>query len=180
MKCFWFLKFQLYRLFLKRSSWLGYIGPVTYVRNLNKVSLGKRFRALPGLRIECESSGTIVIGDNVSIQQNVHITSAGSLFIGSGTCILANSFLTNIDHSYDEINVPPLDKELKVTDTIIGENCFIGMGSAIQAGTVLGKNCVVGANAVVRGRFPDNVIIAGVPARIIKKFNEEKNDWERV
>jgi len=54
------------------------------------------------------------------------------------------------------------------------------MGVAIQAGTVLGKQCIVGANSVVRGVFPDYSVIAGVPARIIKRFNFDKNKWEKI
>lgn len=54
------------------------------------------------------------------------------------------------------------------------------MGAAIQAGTVLGKQCIVGANSVVRGTFPDYCVIAGVPAKIIRKYNAESHSWERV
>ena len=67
-----------------------------------------------------------------------------------------------------------------VKDTIIGENCFIGYGVAIQAGTKLGKQCIVGANAVVRGDFPDYSVIAGVPAKIIRKYNFDTKTWDRV
>ena len=67
-----------------------------------------------------------------------------------------------------------------VSDTIIGENCFIGYGAVIQAGTILGKQCVVGANAVVRGHFPDYCVIVGVPARIVKRYDTENNVWRKT
>ena len=51
----------------------------------------------------------------------------------------------------------------------IDDGCFIGANSIILKGTTLGKNCVVGAGSVVSGKFPDNVIVAGNPARIIKE-----------
>ena len=63
--------------------------------------------------------------------------------------------------------------------TVIGENCFIGFGAAIQAGTVLGKQCVVGTNAVVRGTYPDYSVIVGVPAKVVKRYNKETGKWDR-
>ncbi|MDI9401162.1 MAG: acyltransferase [Limisphaerales bacterium] len=51
----------------------------------------------------------------------------------------------------------------------IGDGCFIGANSIILKGTELGKNCVVGAGSVVCGKFPDNVIIAGNPAKVLKE-----------
>jgi len=56
------------------------------------------------------------------------------------------------------------------------------MGAAIQARTVLGEQCIVGANAVVRGIFPPFSVIAGVPGRIIKRFDSTGKDskWRRV
>lgn len=64
--------------------------------------------------------------------------------------------------------------------TEIGENCFIGFGAAIQAGTVLGKQCIVGTNAVVRGEFPDYSVIVGAPAKVVKQYNKETGEWERI
>lgn len=58
---------------------------------------------------------------------------------------------------------------MKKRPIIIGDGCFIGSNSIILKGTNLGKNCVVGAGSVVSGSFPDNVIIAGNPAKIIKE-----------
>ena len=65
-------------------------------------------------------------------------------------------------------------------ETLIGENCFIGYGAVIMPGTKLGKQCIVGANAVVCGDFPDYCVIAGVPAKIVKKYNEKLNEWIKV
>lgn len=66
--------------------------------------------------------------------------------------------------------------------TKIGKNCFIGMNSIILMGTSLGDNCIVGAGSVVSGKFPDNVVIAGNPARIIKTLGQhyEKRKQETV
>ena len=61
---------------------------------------------------------------------------------------------------------------LKKRPVVIGEGCFLGANSIILKGTTLGKNVVVGAGSVVSGTFPDNVIIAGNPARIIKNNKE--------
>ena len=57
---------------------------------------------------------------------------------------------------------------LKMKPVLIGENCFIGMNSIVLKGTTIGKNSIVGAGSVVCGKFPENVVIAGNPARIIK------------
>lgn len=57
-------------------------------------------------------------------------------------------------------------------ETYIGDNCFIGMNSIILMGTHIGNNCIVGAGSVVHGTFPDNVVIAGNPAKIICTLQE--------
>ena len=54
----------------------------------------------------------------------------------------------------------------------IGNNCWIGAKVTILDGTKIGNGCIVAAGAVVKGIFPDNVIIGGVPAKILKYRNE--------
>lgn len=51
----------------------------------------------------------------------------------------------------------------------IGNNCWIGAKATILDGTSIGNGCVVAAGAVVTGCFPDDVVIGGVPARILKE-----------
>lgn len=65
--------------------------------------------------------------------------------------------------------------------TRIGDNCFLGMNSIILPGTTIGNNCIVGAGSVVGGIYPDNVVIAGNPAKVIctldKYYQKRKARW---
>ena len=56
--------------------------------------------------------------------------------------------------------------------TEIGDNCFIGMNSVILMGTRIGNNTIVGAGSVVKGRFPDNCVIVGNPAKVVCSLGE--------
>lgn len=65
--------------------------------------------------------------------------------------------------------------------TIIGDNVFLGIDSIILAGSVIGNNTIVGAGSVVNGKFPDDVVIAGNPAKVIctlEKFYDSKKKKE--
>ncbi len=116
--------------------------------------------------------GKIFIGDDCGISGSTiysmkNITIGNNVLIGSNCKIIDNDF-----HSLNAEN--RLNQEvcdIKKKPIIIGEGCFIGSNSIILKGTELGKNCVVGAGSVVSGKFPDNVIIAGNPAKIIKGNN---------
>lgn len=179
----WAARAVLYKHMCSKLSLPSYIGKPVFASGLLQVSIGKRVRIFPGLRIEAIADGSIKIEDNVYIGQNCHITSQGSeLVIGSGTDIMANVCITNIDHKYQEINAPILEQGVDTYETKIGKNCFIGHGAVIQAGVVLGNHVIVGANSVVcklMGGYPDNCVIVGAPARIVKKYNIESGQWEK-
>lgn len=179
-KIVWGMLALFYAPFFKKFSFPSHIGIPLFTFGLSGVSIGKRVRIMPGLRIETHKKGTIILEDNISIGQNFHITSAGNLIIGANTTILGNIFITNIDHDYQEIGKHILDQKMIVKETRIGKNCFIGYGAAIQAGTILGDQCVVGANAVVRGIFPDYSVIVGMPARVVKRYNQDSKVWEKT
>lgn len=180
-KLFWALRGLIYKISFGKFGKFSYLGKPISIVGAKNIFIEDKVRIYPGIRMEAANGGSILINEDCSIAQNVHITADGErLSIGSGTTILGNSFVTNLDHEYQEIDVPILKQNRNVKTTIIGENCFIGMGACIQAGTILGKQCIVGANAVVRGVFPDYCVIVGVPARIVKRYNFEKNIWEKV
>ncbi len=179
MKIFWTIRALLYSPFFGKMGMPSYLGQPVFLMGMKRVFIGKKVRIFPNLRMETHQEGTIHIEDDVIISQNVHITSAGNLRIGKSSLVLANVFITNIDHDYQTIGQHVVKQKYRVKETIIGENCYIGMGAAIMPGTVLGKQCIVGANAVVRGTFPDFCVIVGAPARIVKKYNPETQTWEK-
>lgn len=181
VKLFWGLRAIIYKIAFKKIGLLTYIGKPIILQGIKNVQIGNKVRIYPGMRMETHGTGgAIQIEDNVSIGQNLHIIAGGeTLIIGKDTTISGNVFISNMDHDYRKIGLHVLEQELIIKRTKIGSNCFIGYGAVIQAGTILGSQCIIGANSVVRGMFPDNCVIAGVPAKIIKKYNADTNIWER-
>lgn len=123
----------------------------------------------------------IIIGNNVGIS-GATIYARSRIEIGENTCIGGNTKI--LDNDFHPIEVKARnrllndlnggDSELVPSKPIkIGKNCFVGCNSIILKGTVLGDGCVVGAGAVVSGKFGDNCVIAGNPARVIKRLKEE-------
>lgn len=180
-KIFWILRGLLYKPFFGKFGLPSYIGKPIFIGNFKRIFIGKRVRIFPNARIEViGNDASIVFEENISIGQNLHITSASQLIIGKNTTILESVMITNIDHDYQEIDKHILRQKHIVSETQIGENCFIGYGAVIQAGTILGRQCIVGANAVVRGTFPPYCVIVGVPAKIVKRYDEKSGVWKKT
>lgn len=151
------------------------------------ISIGHRVLIWDGCRIEGIENDNgkafkphVVLGDEVSLQQRCHIIAAGQLKIGSGTTLSFDVMVTDVDHGHEKLDLNVLKQPLIQRHTSIGQHCFLGAGARILAGTVLGDNCRVGANTVVRGHFPAGSIIAGNPARIVKRFNFTTNSWQKT
>lgn len=174
------LRAFIYKLRFKKIGFPSKLGKPLKLIKTRGVSCGKKVRIMSGYRIECYESGTIEIGEDVSIGQNLHMISGGKLVIGNHVTFSGNVFISNLNHSYDKIDISALQQEMIIKDVTVGDYCFIGYGTCILPGTELGKNVIVGANSVVSGKFPDYVVIAGVPARIIKKYNFAEQKWERA
>lgn len=117
---------------------------------------------IPGASIE--------IGDHVGIS-GATIYARSKITIGDYTNIGGNvKILDNDFHPVDAAARLADDKEKIGTAPIrIGRNCFIGCNVLILKGTEIGDNCVVGAGAVVSGKFEAGSVIAGNPAKIIKR-----------
>jgi acetyltransferase-like isoleucine patch superfamily enzyme len=122
----------------------------------------------------------IVIGDGVGIS-GATIYARKEITIGDNTAIGGNvKILDNDFHPIDvEDRIKLLadpnggDSDLVPSKPIhIGNNCFIGCNSIILKGSEIGNNCVVGAGAVVAGKFEDNCVIAGNPAKVIRRLGE--------
>ncbi|SNR49489.1 DapH/DapD/GlmU-related protein [Flavobacterium sp. ov086] len=151
------------------------------------ISVGDNVFVQPNSRIEAVTSYEgvkysphIVISDNCTIQQNLHLTCAVSIFLGKNTAIAANVTITDIDHPYENINLPVERQSLRVNPVSIGEDCKIYNNAVILPGTQIGKHCVVGANSVVFGTFGDYCILVGSPAKIIKRYCFDSSAWRKT
>ena len=122
----------------------------------------------------------IEIGENCTIQQNLHLTCAQNVFIGKNTAIAANVTITDINHPYENIDLPIEKQPLQVIPVSIGEDCKIYNNVVILPGTKIGKHCVIGANSVVLGNFADYSIIVGAPAKINKRYCFDSASWKKT
>jgi acetyltransferase-like isoleucine patch superfamily enzyme len=122
----------------------------------------------------------IVIGNNVGIS-GATIYARKSIRIGDNTCIGGNAKI--LDNDFHPLEWEVRNRLLNDPDggnsglvpaepVVIGKNCFIGCNSIILKGTVLGDGCVVGAGAVVSGKFEENSVIVGNPAKVIRKLGQ--------
>jgi len=122
----------------------------------------------------------IILHDNVSIQQNLHLTCASRIEIGKNTAIAANVTITDIHHPYIDINVPIEKQDIEVKEVHIGEDCKIYNNTVILSGITIGKHVTIGANSVVTHDIPDFCVVAGLPAKVIKQYNFKTNQWEKI
>ncbi|MEO9021703.1 MAG: acyltransferase [Ginsengibacter sp.] len=108
----------------------------------------------------------IVIADKVSTNNNIFICAANNIEIGQSTLI--GEGVTIMDHEAHRID-PRFRRELgEIGHIKIGKNVWIGNHVIVLKNTIIGDNTIVAAGAVVSGNFPSNVIIGGVPAKVIK------------
>lgn len=79
----------------------------------------------------------------------------------------------SIENALHAVGGGTVDRHLKLDGTIsIGDNSFIGARASLLPGTRVGKDCIVGACTVVKGEIPDNSIVIGNPAKVIKRTSD--------
>ncbi len=152
-------------------------------KNLNNVKLGKDvkifdFVNLYGCSIDDNSKiGTFVeIQKNASIGKNCKISShtfiCEGVHIGDGVFVGHN--VTFINDKYPRSANPDgsiqTESDWTVVETFVKNGASIGSSSTILCGVTIGENSIVGAGAVVTKDVPPNTIVAGVPAKVIKKI----------
>ena len=121
-----------------------------------------------GSFVEIQKGATIgkncKISSHSFICEGVHL--GDNVFIGHGVMFTNDLFprATNADGSMQS------DADWKLVETIVKNGASIGSNATILAGIVIGENALIGAGAVVTRNVADNTVVAGVPARIIKKI----------
>lgn len=113
----------------------------------------------------------LTIGSNSELGENCRIT--GTIVIGDDVLMGPDVVIMATSHEYQSLTTPiRLQGEAKEKPIVIGNNVWIGTRSIILPGVSVGDGCIVGAGSVVTKSFPENVIIAGVPAKVVRVRSE--------
>lgn len=113
----------------------------------------------------------INLGENLSTNNNIYICAGNNVSIGSNTLIGQNVCISDMDgHGIH----PMKRREVGIIGLVeIGVNVWIGNNVVILKNSIIGDNCIVAAGAVVTGSFPKDVIIGGIPAKILRSVYDE-------
>lgn len=141
-----FIRFFIFKVGLKSMGKKVLIDYKVFFRYMKKISVGNNVSINRGCEVftSANINAEVILNDNVTLSPNVKIYSAG--------------------HHYNNLELPD-----SAGDVIINEHSWIGANSVILQNVTIGKGSIVSANSVVTKDVPPFSIVAGIPARVIKK-----------
>ena len=119
---------------------------------------------------------TVSIGRHCVIGRGSHIIGHWSIELGDDIQTGPYVYITDQNHSYEAIDQPVGWQTPSEAPVKIGSGSWLGANVVILPGTTLGRNTTVAAGAIVRGTFPDFVVLGGVPAKVLKHY-EPGEGW---
>jgi len=151
-------------------------------KNINNVKLGKDVKIFDFVNLYgCSIGDDSKVGTFVEIQKNAsvgkdckissHTFICEGVHIGDGVFIGHNVTFINDKHprSVNPDGSMQTEEDWKVVETFVGNGASVGSSATILCGVTIGERAIVGAGAVVTKDVPPNSVVAGVPAKLIKK-----------
>jgi lipopolysaccharide O-acetyltransferase len=162
------------------------------IRNSKNIDFGNSLTTGFNCRIEAypanenKNKKILKFGNNVQINDFVHVTAVDNVEIMDNVLIASKVFISDSNHGQyaGDIHSSPLEKPMErplvAKPIIIESNVWIGESVCILQGVKIGKGSIIGAMSLVNKDIPEYSIAVGIPAKVIKKFNFISNQWEKV
>ena len=111
----------------------------------------------------------LVVGERCVIGARTSLTAHESITLGDDVWCGQDVFVSDAGHGYQQLGTPIGRQFGEHAPVVIGDGCWIGHGAIVLPGTTLGRHVVVAAGSVVRGTVEDHAVVAGVPARVVRR-----------
>ena len=112
--------------------------------------------------------GDVIIGDHTRI--GIHNTIIGPVSIGNHVNLAQGITVTALNHNFTDTSKRIDEQGISTKQVTLGDDVWIGANAVILPGVTIGRHVVVAAGAVVTKDVPDNCIVGGVPAKVIKQI----------
>ena len=130
----------------------------------------------PDEPLEVPSGVVISIGERCMIGRGNSIIGRCGIEIGDDVTTAPNVYITDHNHTYDDLTIP-IGRQWPVEDPVrIGSGCWLGTGVVVLPGADIGRHVAVAAGSVVRGSIPPYSVIAGAPAKVVRRHTE--HGWD--
>ncbi|MEE9409166.1 MAG: acetyltransferase [Polaribacter sp.] len=160
------------------------------VRGRKLIKVGKGFTTGFNCRIDAynvnDNKVVINIGNNVQINDYVHIGAVDSISIGDNVLIASKVFITDHNHgnysgkNQDSPDSIPQERPIYSKGIIIEKNVWLGEFVSVLPGVTIGEGSIIGTMSVVNKSIPPFSIAVGSPAKVIKQFNHTQKKWIKI
>ncbi|MGB4116667.1 MAG: acyltransferase [Polaromonas sp.] len=177
----------IYRALFRHIGTGSFVSPFIQSVGLDCVTLGSHSRISRNTRLlalkgygEQVFSPHITIGDKVSVGFGCTLSCVNRLNIGHDVTIGDNVYIADSQHGYSDPHLGVLDQPLLVGAISVGHGAWIGYGAFVAGDVSIGEHAVIGANSVVTRSVAAYTVVAGVPAKAIKRFDHAMGRWVRL
>lgn len=174
----WWARVFVYPFIIKRGK-----GSIIRRNSRLDLNIGKKFSIGNKTIIEDyviinNGMGNVIIGDNSNITSRVKIV--GPVVIGDNVLFGSGGQVTGLTHNFEDIDTPIRDQGVSANVTQIENDVWIGGNSIIIQGISIGKHSLVAAGSVVTKDVQPYTIVAGNPAKQIKRYDFDSKSWIKV
>jgi carbonic anhydrase/acetyltransferase-like protein (isoleucine patch superfamily) len=125
-----------------------------------------------------EAGWVVRIGNRCNLGRGTSLIGRVGIDVGDDVTFGPGVYVTDHNHDYAHPRVPISHQWVVEAPVRIGPGCWFGVGAVVLPGASIGSHVAVAAGSVVRGEIPDRCVIAGSPARVVRRWNEDRGNWD--